>query len=132
MLCIFPFRHGFSELFFRIVVWQLSQKSQINARFGVFPWKNFWPKALRKIPKFHLISWSRHFKETHSFCSFGRFVRENCPFSQNFLTKKLGEISVFYLQWIYAFIKRSLDVFQGLWWSISEQLFVERNFYLHW
>ena len=39
---------------------------------------------LRKIPKFHLISWCGNFTERHSFGSFGR------P------TRKLGGISVFY------------------------------------
>ena len=40
--------------------------------------------ALHKIPYFHLISWSEN------------FVERNCAFPQNFNTKKLGEIMVFY------------------------------------
>ena len=40
----------------------------------------------RKIPKFHLISWCGNFVERHG----------NCVFPQNFHTRKLVEISVFY------------------------------------
>ena len=48
--------------------------------------------TLRKIPKFHLISWYGNFVERHSFPKlFG-----SCAFPQNFHTEKLGEITVFY------------------------------------
>ena len=50
--------------------------------------------SLHKIPQFHLIRWCGDFVERHrriwpKLCG-------NCAFSQNFCTRKLGEISVFY------------------------------------
>ena len=42
--------------------------------------------SLRKIPKFQLIFWCGNFVEKHSFRAF----------PQNFHTRKLDEISVFY------------------------------------
>ena len=45
---------------------------------------------LFKIPKFHLISWCGNLVERHN------FLCGNCAFSQNFRTRKLGEISVFF------------------------------------
>ena len=44
--------------------------------------RQFISVVLRKIPKFYLISWYRNFVETH--------------FPQNFSTRRLGEIPVFY------------------------------------
>ena len=84
------------------------------------------PRGLKKLPSFHLISWGENFVETHSFLqSFGLCtlsppsenirksydffmfsgsrekvhrpkLYENCAFPQNFQIGKLGEISVFY------------------------------------
>ena len=48
---------------------------------------------LRKIPKFHLISWSRTFAKRHSFCRDSDKLYRNYAFPQNVHTRKLGEIS---------------------------------------
>ena len=53
--------------------------------------------ALRKMPKFHLISW------------FGNFVERHI-FTQNFHTRKLDVISVFYAMWAKAAKIRSLHL----------------------
>ena len=56
-------------------------------------------KTLRKMPKFHLISWCGIFckyavsAEFQANCQ--KFCR-NCAFPQNFYTKKQGEVTVFY------------------------------------
>ena len=46
---------------------------------------------LRRIPKFHLITWCTNFVETHSFLSFSGDTPKlsgNCRFPQNSRTKK--------------------------------------------
>ena len=55
--------------------------------------------ALRKIPQFHLIYWCENFVGRHSF----RIVSGDSPetmrklcLPQNFHTRKLGEITVFF------------------------------------
>ena len=51
------------------------------------------------MPQFHLISWCGNFVERHSFHKLCRNCSKlcgNCDFPQNFLTRKLGEITVFY------------------------------------
>ena len=50
--------------------------------------------TLRKIPQFRQISWcgnfmERQFRQSPKLCG-------NCAFPQNFHTKKLGEITVFF------------------------------------
>ena len=58
--------------------------------------------ALRKIPKFHLIYWRANFEERHSFgivLGASPKLCRNCAFPQNFHTRTLGEISVFYAVW---------------------------------
>ena len=45
---------------------------------------------LRTMPKFHLISCSGNFAIGPKLCG-------NCAFPQNFHTKKVGEITVFYV-----------------------------------
>ena len=56
--------------------------------------------SLRKIPKFHLISWCGNFVETHSFRRvLGDSHQElygNCAFPHYYHTRKLGKIMVFY------------------------------------
>ena len=51
---------------------------------------------MRKIPKIQLISWWEHFVEAHSFWANQPKHCRNCAFPQNFNTRKLCEISVFY------------------------------------
>ena len=51
--------------------------------------------TVRKIPKFHLISWFGSFVERHIFHSYLKLCG-NCTFPQDFRTKKLGKITVFY------------------------------------
>ena len=51
-------------------------------------------QALHKILKFHLIFWCVNFVKTYSFCRNSRM--ENRRKIQNFLTRKLAEVTVFY------------------------------------
>ena len=64
----------------------------------------------RKIPKFHRNSWCGNFVETHSFRRVAgeSLFHKNCAFKQNFHTRKLEEISLFYAVIINTtcFIKR--------------------------
>ena len=56
-------------------------------------------RTLRKVPKFHLISWCGNFKEMHSFAEFRAYRPKICgnnAFPQNFYISKLDESSVFY------------------------------------
>ena len=48
-----------------------------------------------KNTEFHLIFWCGNFVEGHSFCIRQKLCR-NCAFLQNFHTRKLGEIMVFF------------------------------------
>ena len=50
--------------------------------------------TLRKIPQFHQISWCGNFMERHSFGKVRNYAETAFP--QNFHTKKLGEITVFF------------------------------------
>ena len=60
-------------------------------------------RALRKISKFHLMSWFGNIMETQFSQSFGWYTRKlcgSCAFPENFYTRKLGEITVFYaVEW---------------------------------
>ena len=75
---------------------------------------------LRKIPKFHLISWCINFLEKHSFRRVSRErqkLEANFTFPQNFHTRKLGETSVFYAMCFFtfsenAFILCEVDTYQ--------------------
>ena len=51
---------------------------------------------MRQIPKFHLISWSGNFVEMHSFRRVSDESPETYAFQQNFQTRKLGEVMVFF------------------------------------
>ena len=56
--------------------------------------------VLRKIPKFHLISWCGNPVESRSFRQVSRNSPKlygKCAFPQNFHTSKLGDTSVFYI-----------------------------------
>ena len=50
-------------------------------------------QSLRKIPYFHLITWCGNFVET-TFSAIGPKLCRNWCVSQNFKTKKLGEIKI--------------------------------------
>ena len=52
--------------------------------------------SLQKIPQFHLISWCINLMERQSFHVIHQKLCGNCAFPQNFHTRKLGEITVFY------------------------------------
>ena len=59
----------------------------------------FQEKSLRKIPQFHLICWCGDFVQRHSFrIASGDWPKlcGSCAFLQDFHTRKLGEIKVFY------------------------------------
>ena len=63
--------------------------------------------SLPKIPQFHLISWCGNFGERHSFRMVSGVLPEtmqNCDFPQKLLTRKLGEITVFFAVILQAYI----------------------------
>ena len=63
--------------------------------------------TLHKIPYFHLISWCENFMEAHSVHSLTDHPKlcRNCAFSQNFHTRKLGEIMVLFEVLVWEMIK---------------------------
>ena len=102
------------------LIWPICVATQspnpMETRSNVFESWCFWAVTLRKILIFHLISSFGNFVERHSFCIVlseePKTMRKLCLFHTNFDTRKLGEITVFYvMSWkknCYAFPPFSL------------------------
>ena len=83
------YRDSQSKAPYSVRMWK--NKDQGNVQFTSCVQGNV---LLRKIPYFYLISWRGNFVERHSF---RMKLCGNCAFPQNFHTRKLCEVTVFFV-----------------------------------
>ena len=97
---------------------------------------SFYIEPLHKIPKFRLISWCGNFVKTHSFRRVlgksSETLQKNFEFPQNFHTRKLGEISVFYAVNACEFLLLNLTGYLLVYsYAVTSYLYRNQRYFLY-